>query len=783
MPPRYHESGSVVSTNTDGGFQQQGSIDWVRLAGSTVNFSIDSLARMSRAGIETLTVCAAEAVFARLRLGPAGEARVHEAVSKLRAFSSFSNALWFGFGVKHVLRKLAESSEGLNCIVMCAALSEEYSSVDSAKILRETFIHCNGLAELTPSLRQWINLVEACEGALATTDFGVVIHNLTRLCLPDGVSNLRICSDHKAIAKALEGIVLVSNRSLESIQLLGGADCGWIAAVSHWLLELSVEIRNSSDEVLFQSSSAETRNKGDPQVVVIYDDPSRVGLLIAKKSFLIPNGQILLRDDLEEQRMRGDVLSYGRVPWASVLTDTFGKRIQILINGGMATNCGTALGAAARIFTSMITDDSAIPDFSYKAYRGSWVYINSSSHGRGFINIIRQKLPEIAESPPVMDAMEEASSASTYLEAIGVYEQAMNLITAACDCNGCKVQVQEEDIEPDQNQPFCQPVLVEVITELVQILSNISMAVPVLPTRAGLEMLYWERYTNQRRRKNWNHVHLGLLNGRQRKPLTSAKDIFSGRTRTTMFAPHAAIASGGLCFYMNTLVDISANSEQCYLVHITSGRIEWNNSIYERITDMRREYTSDLCHNAYEAVSGSIIPSSSCSTLKDSSSPDLICSLLIEEDGISFYKNIQAAYRISTANGRFRIGPCAIAGDMAVALSSKDCKGYECAEMPHFDVSLVHGEGLMMNRGGNSVISTNPIIRVLPKHAAAQWVAVFQDNLYAVQDQNSFQLGKGVVNFLQGRRCLYCLLMQALRGSRCKSDRRSVCIVTSCSES
>ena len=522
-----------MSRGADRELQQQGSIDWVRLAGSSVNFTIDSLARMSKAGIEALTVCAAEAVFARLRLGPTGEIRVHQAVTKLKAFSSFSNALWFGYGVKHDIRKLAESSEGLNCIAMCAALSEEYSSVDSAKILRELFIHCNGPTELTPSLRQWINLIEACEEVLAPTDFGVAVHNLTRLCLPDGVSDLRACSDHKAIAKALEGIIMVPNRSIESIQLIRGADCGWIAAISHWLLELWVEIRDSSGEVLFPSSSTETRRTGDPQVVVIYHDPSRVELQIMKRSFLTPSGQLLLHDDLIQQNIQGEFLSYGRVPWTSVLTDTFGKRVQTLMSGGLAANCGAALGSAARIFTCMTADDPAIPDSSYKSYRGKWAYIHSSSHGRGFINIIRQQLPEIAGSQTVMDAMEEAILASTYLHATGIYKQAISLITAACNCHECGTLSQGENTGSDQNRPFCQPVLVEVITELVQVLSTISMAVPILPTRAGLEMMYWERSATERRRNNWSHVHKGLLSHRDRQPMISAKGLFSGRARSS----------------------------------------------------------------------------------------------------------------------------------------------------------------------------------------------------------------------------------------------------------
>ena len=197
---------------------------------------------------------------------------------------------------------------------------------------------------------------------------------------------------------------------------------------------------------------------------------------------------------------------------------------------------------------------------------------------------------------------------------------------------------------------------------------------------------------------------------------------------------------------------------------------------------MPRESTKDICHNGYEAISGSTISSSFCSALKDSSSLDLACDLLVEEDGISLYKNIYAAYRLSTASGRFRIGPCVIASDIAAALSSQDCKGRECARMPAFDVLPMQGEGLLVDRA-NLATPTLPIIRILPNNVAAQWVAVSQDNLITLPDQNSVRLGKRIGNLLQGNRCLYCLMMEALRGPRRSSDRRGVCIVTSCGES
>ena len=247
------------------GLQQQGSVDWVRLAGSSVSFSVEFLVRMSNAGVESLTICAAEAVLSKIRLGPTGELRVQEAVAKLAAFSSFSKALWFGFGIKHIIRQLAESSEGLNCIAVCAALSEAYSPLDSARILREMHLIENAPSRLTPSLKQWTSLVDVCAGALASTDFAVTVHNITRLCLSDSISSLRLRAEPAAIAQALKGIIMVSNGSLDRVQLLGEADCGWIAAFSSWLLDLLVEVRDTSGRTLYWSGRKILVGKGIPR--------------------------------------------------------------------------------------------------------------------------------------------------------------------------------------------------------------------------------------------------------------------------------------------------------------------------------------------------------------------------------------------------------------------------------------------------------------------------------------------------------------------------------------
>jgi len=49
-------------------FPQQGSIDWVALGKSSVSFSVEALSRISKAGVEALTLYAARTIFRQLKL-------------------------------------------------------------------------------------------------------------------------------------------------------------------------------------------------------------------------------------------------------------------------------------------------------------------------------------------------------------------------------------------------------------------------------------------------------------------------------------------------------------------------------------------------------------------------------------------------------------------------------------------------------------------------------------------------------------------------------------------
>lgn len=84
-----------------------------------------------------ITVAVGQAIFSPFKVPPEDQNRLFEAIAKLPAFSSNGKVLWFGFGIKHILRTLCETEQGAACAAMCACLLVSYDTSYSSQVLRE----------------------------------------------------------------------------------------------------------------------------------------------------------------------------------------------------------------------------------------------------------------------------------------------------------------------------------------------------------------------------------------------------------------------------------------------------------------------------------------------------------------------------------------------------------------------------------------------------------------------------------------------------------------------
>ncbi|KAK2673918.1 hypothetical protein RAB80_011461 [Fusarium oxysporum f. sp. vasinfectum] len=658
------------------GFQQQGTVDWTRIMSGSVTFSVDVLSRLSKAGVEAFTIYAARAIFSNVKLGPNGELRLHRALDKLSAFPSFGKALWFGFGVKHIIWSMQESTEGLNCLGICACLTEGYSTIVAAKTIRELFLLYNPPAELTPALRQWLALVESSAGLLASSEFGLVLHGLTRLCLRDGLYNLQYSGSPKDIALVLKQVFEISTGRLDRLFLSGGADCAWIAAVAHWLLDLRVEVQDQ-------------------------------------------DGTIIYRPD------------------------------------------GTR-SSAARIFLASVRDGEGHKEFSRtRSWRNAPLPISESSYGRGFCLLALRLLPELNQNPVLHQTMEAAVNTG-YLDAAQQFSQSFTSLRQLCSCIKCRPVAYDEG----HDTTFCLLLLIQTICTLVRGMSVICMQqdLEVRPTRSGLESLYWDQgYVVP----DLDPVVHGLLKSWPAcGSLMLAQMLFSGQQQVRVLGREsiAATSHSGLCFCLNTLMEITSDPQRACVVTVVPGKIEWNNFMYNMVSDHISGVTGTLEVTGYDAVSMTSV--TKYDDLADSSSPGLNAELIIEEV-FPESTSLSAIYRVSTAvfpSRHFPIGPSAIWHKLGDAYTAASCEGKTCDSLNGYQSILVKGEGLLL-RTPDWQRTRLPITRVLSAKDVSVWVALSQTGLWT-KDASMNDISISVIHRLQGKQCtnvttvLYRLLRQ-----------------------
>ncbi|KAJ3532169.1 hypothetical protein NM208_g8559 [Fusarium decemcellulare] len=681
------------------GFQQQGTVDWIAVANGSVGFSVDVLSRLSKSGVEALTIYAARAIFSNVRLGKLGEIRLQQAMKKIDAFPSVSNVLWFGFGVKHIIRSMQESAEGLSCLGLCACLTEEFSTMLAAKIMRELFLLYNPPAEITPALRQWTSLVEASEGLLAPTEFGLVLHGLTKICLRDGLLNLRGCAPPRDIAVVLKGVFDVSTGLLDRLFLTGGPDCAWVAAVAHWLLDLRVEVQDQDGTILYRPGGMLNQPYPDPQIIITYSHGSSDSVQIVRRHYVVPNGRIFLYRLTEHE---DDILSHGRVDWATCLVDTFGSPMQKLL-GGLAVTTGACLGSAARILLAVMRDERGVLDHSRKrGFRMDAPPTSSSSYGRGFYLLSRRLLPELDQNPILLQTM-ESTLGGTYLDAAQRYSQSISSLSQLCPCDLCD-RDKNQNIE-EKDRPLCLILLIETICNLVRIMSVCCMqqGLEIRPSRSGLEKIYWDRRRRAlfMEKPGYDPLHEGLLLAWPRLSILGViRSLFTGRgdaqsERKKDIHNPSAVSSDGLCFYLNTLTDVTADPERGCLVTIVPGRIEWNHFLYDCVQDLVDRFEPEPDDRRYNSVSAR--GTDQYDDLVDSSSPDLKAELVVDE-AATVKRVLRANYRITspTFPGQyFMVGARQVWYRLNDAFTAATCQGKTCRSLNGFRSILVEGEGLL----------------------------------------------------------------------------------------
>ena len=160
-------AGTANTTNVrPSSFVQQGTVDWVALGNESLTASVSILRRPSGCGAEPLTASVACVIRGTLRLSASGTSHLNEALEKLNSFGTYGNSMYFGFGVKSIVRTLAEIAEGMSAVAICASAAEVHGLAVSTQIIHEyiNLYRADSDTNLMPSYRQWEALVNVSLG-------------------------------------------------------------------------------------------------------------------------------------------------------------------------------------------------------------------------------------------------------------------------------------------------------------------------------------------------------------------------------------------------------------------------------------------------------------------------------------------------------------------------------------------------------------------------------------------------------------------------------------------
>jgi hypothetical protein len=717
-----------------GPFEQQGSIDWVQIARMSVSVPISILARVTAADVSPLTIVVGQEMSSLFRLSATGHERLIRALGELKSFSAIGDVIWFGFGIKHIVRVLAETGKGLTCLTLCACLAEIHTPKACAEILMRLADVCDAPDDLRPSASQWINLVKVCSGTLRSTTFSCIAEQFMAFQRPHVRDDY--ADEAGDVAKALLAVARVSSGVLSSVTLTGGRSCGWIAAIGFYFLGLEVEIRNADNEPLYKS----TADDDAIRLLVIYGtgQPSNQVQVSSTAYFISSVDKVM---SSYEQRL--DSILSGAVPWDSCLFKTFGDRFNRLMDARQ--DFGRLMGAAARVFEALTNSDTGGIFDSNDCI--SWFGFQQGQYGHGLSDSASSLFPELLPLGPYIDIETDMSVA----HAVDSYNQAARELASTCNCHDCC-----RDSSRSRGR-YCLPVLAETIIFLIWNVSALQLDADLRPYRSGLRFIYQlhsgramtDTSFGQRYGAGGHHVaYWGDI-----VHLVRLLDLASVyHTAQFLFTNHlyplqthkafTAASVGGICFYFDILRNVSDRPQEAMKLHVIPGVIQTNtgrqypfiadktgtrsrgllgfdwrgNSYYKDATQHRTDYQASVTQTLGGNISIPILGI-------DTGSSDLKVKLLIEESTGGLLVDLH----LSGSMGACRVGAYTMLKEIIENSGLVECSHHNCAQMDQIasPISIVDGEGCVPGNVQPRIylrrLAGNPLARCVGLLVDREW--------------------------------------------------------------
>lgn len=679
-------------------FQQQGQVDWVAASRTTVSFSLEILKRISDADIDAYTLVVAQNIMHQFHMPVIGQQRVQDAIKQLRSTSSFGDVIWFGFGVKHLVRSLSQSDDGMACLALFGSLTEVFSPEVSALVAYELSKLLYPGKKL-PAVSQWQRMLAVCSGILATSNFPLIAEHFLglagnrRAVLTQGQPP-RVMGDIGDFAQALHAICLITRDAEQrSVTIVGGPSCGFLAAFAYWFLALEVEIRYiDSSEVLYAS-----KLDCEPHIIILYDKAIGQGQGLAAQIFertymvrQVDGGLFTRVDDWH-------VLYYGgRVQSDHAIRSAFGDQgCKLLTN----PNLPIMLSKAARILQLM------------NARERSTLCIQNST-GLEYLDAALALFPELSDS---IDLARKVAMEDSLVSSVRIYNETLEGLKRDCSCEECLFRRNMGSRDP-YNLPkviACLGVLAEVLISAVWDLENINVfGETINPSLRGFQHYYWgweERFRmGSARFTPVPTATLFLLETEEppkliKPPLSLETICFAAMTilggevgesydlfRKLKNTKPLAFTSGGNCFYFNILEQVTDDPSLATRLNIIPGCIQASSG-----------HTFLQIEDAYESSLVSELPDYpiqgrrkfDSAVLFEDTGARLSAELVAKETSSSLY----VEYRLTSTYGSCKLSPVRLIHRLLQSSAVGYCVHRPNGELPTLEgpieIPMLDGEG------------------------------------------------------------------------------------------
>lgn len=578
---------------------QQGSIDWVALSKTSISFSVELLARYSRAGVETLTIAVGQALFSQFDVPADAQRRLGLSVSKLKAFSSAANALWFGIGFKHLIRTLLETEQGAAFVAVSSCLMVSYDQQFSATVLKTLCDKSSMPEKLTPSLSQWGAFINLCTAAVTASQFPILVEGFSRLLVSNATRTQPerlIASSPGELAAALHELAQLSTGKVANVTLMGNGDCAWLAALAEWLLSLKVEIIDETGISLYQSKGEGHFNTPFFQLTIIRlgDGQSNVPQsLLRSRTHLVPPGDPSFNI---RTKTSYHLFYQGRSEWSAILNETFSTSFQRLLEPEVIPLFSQVL------YSGLYVDKNHRPDQRMNPY-GDYLFTSDNmQHQRRFLTMLRfaaVRLPELApvekygrDHSSELDSLDQdrpklapANEAADFAKqlgraAVGIKDRLIiagfsTALIDACSCDDCNAVNESISSQVDIRIPghLCLSKVATSIFEFIWRLSWLDMDDTIRPSSTGLMSLYPLTFSSV---KSIRREHF------KQNTFEQVIRLFTGFKPDILKNP-SAVAAHGLCVYRPSLEHPSLGVEGQVRLRVVPGQIERNDKLYDQI--------------------------------------------------------------------------------------------------------------------------------------------------------------------------------------------------------